>query len=385
MVSVPANAVRDDDEVQPESGIHFVLYNGEFEVVEENTGLLAVEDKINTIQTLATDKMIMTEAGFLEIFVNNDAQTPVYFDNLRVAQTSGFVSEVNAYYPFGMLIGTLSFQAAGDEYNAYKYSQKELQTEMNLNWGDHGARMADYTIGRWWVPDPLAEARPWESSYSYCGNNPINRIDPTGLIWNDSIQAEQLKDDINNKITNLREGNETRQNELNEEGKTTEERNRLIKRINAVNNRISKLNESLSDIDRLGNDQNNVYAINNQGQLNGNVTKDGGIVSINAGTTGLIVHEIKHIAQSLDAGGLNFETGSNKLQYYAPSVQAEVNAEMGAYQAQFSYNGYFPGGVSFWNPNEITPEMIGNINRSDGTAKYPRIKSFWSPKKLHQR
>ena len=92
--------------------------------------------------------MIMRQAGFLEIFVNNDAQTPVYFDNLRVAQSVSTVKEVNAYYPFGMLIGALSFQAAGDGYNAYKYSQKELQTEMNLNWGDHGARMADYTVGR---------------------------------------------------------------------------------------------------------------------------------------------------------------------------------------------------------------------------------------------
>ena len=141
-----------------------------------------VDDKINTIQQLSSDRMVMRQAGFLEIFVNNEAQTPVYFDNLRVAQTSGVVSEVNAYYPFGMLIGALSFQAAGDEYNAYKYSAKELQTEMNLNWGDHGARMADYTIGRWWVPDPLSEKYFHISPYAYVANNPINAIDPDGKL-----------------------------------------------------------------------------------------------------------------------------------------------------------------------------------------------------------
>ena len=176
-------------EVKPESGINFVLYSSEnLDIVKENTGVLMVDDKINSIQTLATDKMVMRQAGFLEIFVNNDAQTPVYYDNLRVAQTSGFVSEVNAYYPFGMLIGALSFQAAGDEYNAYKYSQKELQTEMSLNWGDHGARMADYIVGRWWVPDPLAEKYYNLSSYAYCANNPILFIDPDGRDWfvNDS-------------------------------------------------------------------------------------------------------------------------------------------------------------------------------------------------------
>jgi hypothetical protein len=38
-------------------------------------------------------------------------------------------------------------------------------------------------------PDPLVEARPWESPYSFFGNNPVNRIDPTGLIWNDIIDG----------------------------------------------------------------------------------------------------------------------------------------------------------------------------------------------------
>ena len=182
LTSVPEQENKNETP-QPESGINFVLYSSEnLDIVEANTGVMLVDDKINTIQHLSSDRMVITEAGFLEIFVNNDAQTPVYFDNLRVVQTSGVVSEVNAYYPFGMLIGALSFQAAGDGYNAYKFSAKELQTEINLNWGDHGARMADYTIGRWWVPDPMMEWRYRLSPYNYASNNPINRIDPTGMI-----------------------------------------------------------------------------------------------------------------------------------------------------------------------------------------------------------
>jgi RHS repeat-associated protein len=66
------------------------------------------------------------------------------------------------------------------KWNGYKYSGKELQKEMGLNWGDHGVRMADYTVGRWWVPDPLAGEYYSFSPYVYCNNNPIKYIDPDG-------------------------------------------------------------------------------------------------------------------------------------------------------------------------------------------------------------
>jgi hypothetical protein len=78
------SALQDDDsqkEVKPQSGINFILYNNHMEVVEANTGVLLVEDRFNEIQTLATDNLIMQEAGFLEVYINNEAQTPVYYDN----------------------------------------------------------------------------------------------------------------------------------------------------------------------------------------------------------------------------------------------------------------------------------------------------------------
>ena len=170
-----------DNLVQPKSGIMFALYNGKFDVVEANSGYLPVDDQINAIQNLATDQMIMKEAGFIEIFVSNDAVTPVYYDNLQVTMRGGNAPEVNAYYPSGYIIENLSTpNASAGDFNKYKYNAKELQ-EMT-GWLDYGARMYDPVVGRFWVPDPMAEKRYNFSPYNYASNNPVNRIDPDGML-----------------------------------------------------------------------------------------------------------------------------------------------------------------------------------------------------------
>ncbi|MDR2039441.1 MAG: hypothetical protein LBQ60_16080 [Bacteroidales bacterium] len=141
---------------------------------------MPVSDNINRIQVLSGDKMVITESGYLEVFAYNNAQTPVFFDNIELRHTSGPVLEENHYYPFGMLMDMSYMPLAVNERNFYKYGRKELQTEHNLNWGDHENRMSDYTAGRWWVVDPLAEDYYDWSPYNYCFNNPLLFVDPDG-------------------------------------------------------------------------------------------------------------------------------------------------------------------------------------------------------------
>ncbi|WP_262707620.1 RHS repeat-associated core domain-containing protein [Flavobacterium stagni] len=65
----------------------------------------------------------------------------------------------------------------------YKYNGKEYQDELGLNMYDYGARNYDAALGRWMNIDPLAEKRPYDSNYIFCGNNPLSNLDPDGKYF----------------------------------------------------------------------------------------------------------------------------------------------------------------------------------------------------------
>ncbi len=131
----------------------------------------------NVIYESGIQKLLFTEEGYVNLANSN---TYYYYlkdhqgNNRVVVNSSGVVQEVNHYYPFGGLFATST------NVQPYKYNGKELDTKNGLNWYDYRARHYDAVLGRWHVVDPLAEKYYSWSSYTYCRNNPINRIDIEG-------------------------------------------------------------------------------------------------------------------------------------------------------------------------------------------------------------
>ncbi|HHU47912.1 MAG TPA: hypothetical protein GXZ40_08445 [Bacteroidales bacterium] len=93
---------------------------------------------------------------------------------------TGQIISYEEYHPFG----TTSYRSGRTQTEVslkrYKYCGKERDEETGLYY--YGARYYAGWIGRWISVDPLASERSWVSPYSYCQNNPMNRIDPTGAL-----------------------------------------------------------------------------------------------------------------------------------------------------------------------------------------------------------
>jgi len=177
----------------PESYLMYALYDQDSVLYDQGKVLVsnaAANEHEQLLQTLKVKKN-----GYLETFVVNETGQNIYFDNLRVQSTSPIIVQENAYYPFGMTIAGLDY-SYNNHTNKYLYNGKELQSDLNLNLYDYGARFYDPVIGRWNSVDPLADQRSWVSPYNFVQNNPLNRIDPDGrLDWIANREGEVYWDE----------------------------------------------------------------------------------------------------------------------------------------------------------------------------------------------
>ena len=98
--------------------------------------------------------------------------------------STGMVTDNNAsitqglfYAPFGDIISDYNTSFHNSPMPNYSFNAKELDEENNMY----------YYSARYYAPptfisrDVFFEEKPWMSPYAYCSNQPINRIDPTGM------------------------------------------------------------------------------------------------------------------------------------------------------------------------------------------------------------
>ena len=115
------------------------------------------------------------------MFVSNESEQDVYFDDLTITHTTGPLQQEQAYYPYGLQMAGLSDKAALRPTNPYKYNGGNmLEDEDGINYYNTFYRKYDAQIGRFTGIDIMAEQFSWLSPYNFGACNPVFYNDPNG-------------------------------------------------------------------------------------------------------------------------------------------------------------------------------------------------------------
>jgi RHS repeat-associated protein len=133
-------------------------------------------------QMVGPTNMVIRRNGWIYIYLSNESNQSVYFDNLVINLKHGPLLEVKNYYAFGTENPALNSQAIKQSYyqNRYKFNGIEFDTAFGFN--DYEAKYRDYDaiLGRFIQVDPKIESAEAWSVYSAMLNNPVKNIDPLG-------------------------------------------------------------------------------------------------------------------------------------------------------------------------------------------------------------
>ena len=128
------------------------------------------------------------DGGYVDLDANGTPTCWNYYitDHLgstrMIVDSNDSIKEVINYYPFGSEIQmTNPAQIANSLGHPFRFTGKELDKLNGLNMYDFGARLFDVAgVPMWTSVDPLSEKYYNVSPYSYCADDPVNKIDPDG-------------------------------------------------------------------------------------------------------------------------------------------------------------------------------------------------------------
>jgi RHS repeat-associated protein len=169
----------------PYAGINWIVFDDQFRPVSVGFDPVSgTSDNIKNHQSGSSTLPVITipKNGYIYVYVSNQSNINVYFDNLQVVQTRGPMLEETHYYPDGLIMAGISDKAWNKLQNNYHYQGNEIQNQewndgSGLEEDDFNARFYDPQLGRWNTQDPAGQ---YASPYLGMGNNWMNGTDPNG-------------------------------------------------------------------------------------------------------------------------------------------------------------------------------------------------------------
>ena len=238
--------------------------------------------------------------------------------------STGALEQLTAYYPFGGVITDLGTKQTSGQ--PYRFGGKELITANGLNEYDFGARQYYSAVPGFSKPDPCCEGFYHLSPYLFCGNDPVNNIDPTGMVFTETSQEyiDNFVSSIESRIRGNNDAIAEKKSQLNNGGISSRKADRIHKSISKLERSNTSLEEVKDEITALQ-ESTQVYNIYRDDCFN---TADPYGLSIEIGSGvryneetdmfdiilgddsfGMLAHELKH-AYQFETG--DFSSGYNK-------------------------------------------------------------------------
>lgn len=148
----------------PKAYLNMVFLDEQFNFIAPDPVTITVGSKADRVSSannpttarVNIQNQIAPKNGWVFIFLSNESDEPVYFDDLRVHTFHGMIAEENPYYPYGQKIAGISSRAANKLENNYNFQGDFAEHEEETGWDE------------------------FASPYIGMGNNPISSIDPDG-------------------------------------------------------------------------------------------------------------------------------------------------------------------------------------------------------------
>jgi hypothetical protein len=192
------------------------------------------------------------------------------------------------------------------------------------------------------------------------------------MIWENPKQAERLNKSVNKRIEGIEKNRAKIQGQI-DKGKLSDKKlERLQGQLTVNSQQVELLNQSLTDIKAIG-EAPETYRLTGPSSSDGShgvIRDEKGVINIEGSNRGLHLHEIRHVGQSMEAGGLRFDQEGYLLNA-ANTLQGARNNEVNAYQVQFSFDGSYPAGAR--SLKDINAKSLMDIRFPDGTRVYKAL------------
>jgi RHS repeat-associated protein len=168
----------------PKAYLSVMFFDERFNFIQEGSATVRVSQAGSGAPALVLTNIKAPKNGYAYVYVSNESDEMVYFDNVQVSHNRGRIIEENHYYAFGLRIAGISARKLSDPNegrtaNNYLYQGEFAELDDDMGWTDFMLRSYDQQIGRFVQADPFDQ---FASGYVGMGNDPVNLIDPSGGI-----------------------------------------------------------------------------------------------------------------------------------------------------------------------------------------------------------